>query len=107
MTELTAKKILAYKWPGNVRELRNALEHAVALTIFDRITPEDLPDRITNYHKDRFMIDSQNPAELISLEEMTSRYLVYVLEATEGNQSQAAQILKVEQENPVQETAEN
>ena len=96
LTEAAAKKILAYKWPGNVRELRNALEHAVALTNFDRITPEDLPDRVSSYRKDLFMLDTHTPAEMISLEEMVNRYIEYVLKATEGNQSLAAQILKVD-----------
>ena len=41
-----AEKILAYNWPGNVRELRNAIERAVALTNYEKIAVEDLPEKI-------------------------------------------------------------
>lgn len=35
-----------YAWPGNVAELRNAIEHAVILSVEGRIRPRDLPERI-------------------------------------------------------------
>jgi DNA-binding NtrC family response regulator len=39
----------AYPWPGNIRELRNAIERAVVLAQNDRITVEDLPERVRNH----------------------------------------------------------
>ncbi|UQA60261.1 sigma 54-interacting transcriptional regulator [Polyangium aurulentum] len=39
----------AYPWPGNIRELRNAIERAVVLAQSDRITVEDLPERVRHY----------------------------------------------------------
>src|SRR5262249_58058061 len=44
-----ASLLQAYPWPGNVRELQNCMERAVALTVFDHIGPDDLPDRIRAY----------------------------------------------------------
>src|SRR5262249_55632737 len=44
-----AERLLAYSWPGNVRELENAIERAVAVTRFEDIVVEDLPERIRNY----------------------------------------------------------
>ena len=45
--EPRAAKILeAYRWPGNVRELRNVIDRAVVITRGDRITLEDLPERV-------------------------------------------------------------
>jgi two-component system response regulator HydG len=37
-----------YTWPGNIRELENAMERAVILCLGHQITPEDLPDELTN-----------------------------------------------------------
>jgi DNA-binding NtrC family response regulator len=37
-----------YSWPGNVRELENAIERAVILCLGHQITPEDLPDELSN-----------------------------------------------------------
>ncbi|MCB2216447.1 sigma-54-dependent transcriptional regulator [Desulfofustis glycolicus] len=89
-----AKKILNYSWPGNVRELRNAMEHAVALADHQLITPEDLPEKITSQH--HLLESVYHPADLVSLEEMTNRYINYILGVTEGNQSLAAQILEID-----------
>ncbi len=89
-----AKKILTYPWPGNVRELRNAMEHAVALADHQLITPEDLPEKITAQH--HLLESVYHPADLVSLEEMTTRYIHYVLGVTENNQSLAAQILNID-----------
>jgi len=96
LTETAAKRLLQYPWPGNVRELRNAMEHGVALTHFDKIVPEDLPTTIRESVDNNLLFDIQNPAELISLDEMGLRYISHVLDITDGNQSLAAQILKVD-----------
>jgi len=96
LTETTAKRLLQYGWPGNVRELRNAMEHGVALTFFDKIMPEDLPKPILESKANNLLFDIENPAELISLDEMELRYITHVLDITDGNQSVAAQILKVD-----------
>ena len=38
--------LVGYSWPGNVRELRNAIERAVVIAQGDRISVEDLPERV-------------------------------------------------------------
>jgi DNA-binding NtrC family response regulator len=38
--------LVSYPWPGNVRELRNAIERAVVIAQGDRISIEDLPERV-------------------------------------------------------------
>ncbi len=81
MTEAAVQKLLDYSWPGNVRELRNAVEHAVALTRFEKIVPEDLPAKIANYTTDQLLLPSEDPMELISLEEMEKRYIQHVLKS--------------------------
>lgn len=89
----TAQKLLDYAWPGNVRELRNAIERAVALTRFDRIAVDDLPDRIRNYRHTHLELAGDNPTELMPMEEVEHRYIRHVMKVTHGNRSQTAQIL--------------
>jgi DNA-binding NtrC family response regulator len=93
VTEEAAKKLLDYAWPGNVRELRNAIERAVALTRYERIVVEDLPEKIRAYRKSHLRFDSENPTELISMEEVERRYIRHVLEAVGSNKTLAARIL--------------
>jgi len=88
-----AEKLLAYAWPGNVRELQNCMERAVALTSFEQITVEDLPEKIRNYARSHILVVSDDPTELATLDEVEQRYIVRVLEAVRGNKSQAATIL--------------
>jgi DNA-binding NtrC family response regulator len=96
LTEATAKIILTYDWPGNVRELRNAMEHAVAMTLFDKIVPEDLPDKIKHHSNNTILFEAHDPNDLISMEEMSQRYISYVLDITKGNQTLAAQVLQID-----------
>jgi two-component system response regulator HydG len=91
-----AQKLMAYNWPGNVRELRNVIERAVALTQFSRLEVEDLPEKIRDFDRGRVLFGGDDPKELVSLEEVQRRYIAHVLEATGGNQSQAARILGVD-----------
>ncbi len=93
LSDATAQKLLDYEWPGNVRELRNAIERAVALTRFDRIAVDDLPDKIRNYRGTHLELGGDNPSDLLSMEEVERRYIQHVLKVTRGNRTQTAQIL--------------
>jgi DNA-binding NtrC family response regulator len=93
ITEEAAGKLLDYAWPGNVRELRNAIERAVALTRYERLVVEDLPAKIRAYRTSQIRFDSDNPTELVSMEEVERRYIRHVLEAAGGNKTLAARIL--------------
>ncbi len=88
-----AEKLLSYVWPGNVRELRNVMERAVALTAYDTIAVEDLPDKIRNYKDSHVIVAGQDPSELVTLDEVEHRYIQRVMQAAGGNKSLAAQIL--------------
>ena len=79
-----------------MRELRNAMEHAVALTLYDTIVLDDLPEKIRLSDQEHFLLSSQDPMELITLEEMERRYIMYVLENTKGNRTLAARIMGVD-----------
>ena len=88
-----AEKLLAYEWPGNVRELQNCVERAVALTRFDQLMVDDLPEKIREYRGTQLVLPTENPAELISLDELERRYMLRVLRTVNGNKTLAAQVL--------------
>lgn len=91
-TPAAAEKLLAYPWPGNVRELYNAVERAAALTSFDHISPEDLPEHVRN-HQPSEVVLAGDPASLLPMDEVERRYVLHVLAATGGNKTLAARIL--------------
>jgi two-component system response regulator HydG len=93
MTSATADKLLSYPWPGNVRELQNCIERAVALAQFEQIGVDDLPEKIRDYKTAAIAIESNDPAELLTMDEVERRYIVKVLEAVGGNKTLAAQVL--------------
>lgn len=91
-----AERFLNYDWPGNVRELKNVIERAVALTEFEKLIVDDLPERIRDYRQSTFRIDTTNPAELQTLEAVERHYIHSVLESVKGNRTEAARILGVD-----------
>ncbi|HEY3236298.1 MAG TPA: sigma-54 dependent transcriptional regulator [Polyangiaceae bacterium] len=93
MVSAAAEKLLNYDWPGNVRELENHMERAVALTRYDQITVEDLPDKVRNYHSTRLVIGGDDPGELLPMHEVERRYIQQVLKSVGNNKTQAAKRL--------------
>jgi two-component system response regulator HydG len=93
LSDAVAEKLLAYAWPGNVRELRNVIERAVALTRYQQLAVDDLPEKIRTYRQSRMVIDSGDPTELVPLEDVERRYILQVLEAVGDNKANAARIL--------------
>jgi two-component system response regulator HydG len=93
ISSAAAEKLLGYHWPGNVRELRNCMERAVALTRLDTIAVEDLPEKVREYKPSHVLVASDDPSELVPLDEVEKRYILRVLEAVGGNKTMAAQVL--------------
>jgi DNA-binding NtrC family response regulator len=92
----TLKRLLAYEWPGNVRELENSMERAVALTRFDHLTPEDLPERVRAAEVSTAACLPESGEPLVSLAELERRYIQQVLDRVGGNKTHAARILGVD-----------
>jgi len=88
-----------YTWHGNVRELEHTIERAVALEREDAIQPERLPDDITNYNPIRIEAEFDLPNEGINLTShlgnLEKTYVVEALERSSGNQTKAAELLKM------------
>jgi two-component system, NtrC family, response regulator AtoC len=93
LSPAAAEKLLGYAWPGNVRELQNCIERAVALAAYDQIAVEDLPDKLRSYRPSHVVLASDDPSELVPMEEVERRYVARVLSAVGGNKSLAAKVL--------------
>ena len=90
-----AEKLLAYHWPGNVRELQNCIERAIALTRYQEIAVDDLPETIRAYQRSHVLVASDDPSDLVSLAEVERRYTLRVMEAVGGNKTLAARLLGI------------
>ncbi|WP_164008353.1 sigma-54-dependent transcriptional regulator [Pyxidicoccus trucidator] len=96
LSPAAAQRLLTYGWPGNVRELQNCLERAVALTSFEELTVDDLPERVRNYSQPKAVPENTDPSELVTLEEVERRYIHRVMEAVGGSRTLAARVLGVD-----------
>jgi two-component system response regulator HydG len=91
-----AERLLAYRWPGNVRELQNCIERGIALTRYDRLTVEDLPEKLRTYRAPTMMPFTDDPTELVPLDEIERRYVLRVMDAVGGNKTLASEVLGVD-----------
>ena len=91
-----AERLLSYSWPGNVRELSNCIDRAVALSQYDPIGLEALPEKVRSGSRQDVLAASLDPTELVSLAEIERRYVLHVLDTVKGNRSLAAQILAID-----------
>ena len=85
-----------YHWPGNVRELENIIEQTVVLSGKDVLDAADLPQIIRQgtQKQDEAPLVSQQ-MEILPLGEMEKQLIERALEQANGNQSQAARMLKI------------
>ena len=93
--------LCSYSWPGNIRELENAIEQAVALSYQPILTPDDLPRDVRDREPSGVASLTARSGQFLfldipSLEEVKKRYVLHVLERTQGNVSAAARILNVD-----------
>jgi len=93
ISSAAAEKLLAYSWPGNIRELHNCIERAVALTGYEQLTVDDLPEKVKSYRPLAATVLVGDATELVRLDEMERRYVLKVVEIAGGNKTEAARIL--------------
>lgn len=85
-SSLTA--LTAYPWPGNVRELKQAVERGVLLS---QENPLVIP--LPNGHS---LPSSQLSEDTLPLETIEARHIQRVLEACNGNRTEAARVLGID-----------
>jgi two-component system, NtrC family, response regulator AtoC len=98
VTDGAARLLLSHDWPGNVRELRNAIERAMILEDSALITPPSLPITISHPDTNGSVPSSAAmpaPVDGLSLEDNERSLLARALEKTNGNQTQAARLLRI------------
>ena len=97
-TDAAAKLLAMHDWPGNVRELRNAIERAMILEESALITPLSLPIAIVRPDASGAALAPaaiEIPSDGLSLEDNERSLLTRALEKTNGNQTQAARLLRI------------
>jgi two-component system, NtrC family, response regulator AtoC len=98
VSEASARLLTLHDWPGNVRELRNAIERAMILEESAFITPPSLPISISRPDPASALsvpASMEIPTEGLSLEDNERSLLARALEKTNGNQTQAARLLRI------------
>ncbi len=98
VSEAAASLLRDHDWPGNVRELRNAIERAMILEESALIMPSSLPIAISKPESTAAAAVPGAvaiPADGLSLEENERSLLARALEKTNGNQTQAARLLRI------------
>ena len=78
-----------YSWPGNIRELESAIGHGCMMTDTDVIDIGDLPEYIVARN------GSRERQDRLTLEEVESRHVRYILDEAGGNKQLAADILGI------------
>jgi two-component system response regulator HydG len=96
LSQPAAQRLLAYDWPGNVRELGNCIERAVAATRFEELQVEDLSDKVRAKATRTPNLSGHDLPELLTLEEIERRHVLRVLEACNGNRTDAAKMLDLD-----------
>ncbi|HEY6037643.1 MAG TPA: sigma-54 dependent transcriptional regulator [Kofleriaceae bacterium] len=96
ISQAAGRRLLDYDWPGNVRELENCMERAVAICRLDEITIEDLPATLVDEAPETAVMSVLSPDELITIDEMTQRYVRKVLAMSNGNKTHAAKVLGID-----------
>jgi len=69
------------------------MERAAALARHDRVTVDDLPEKVRDFRPTRITLDADDPQEMPTLEEIERRYILRVLQAADGNRTLASRIL--------------
>jgi DNA-binding NtrC family response regulator len=108
----TLGMLTAYRWPGNVRELRNVIERAAVICTTAQLEPEDLPERVRSQEVSQEPLPTGRPPEerqstLRTFEDPGAvpfrdrirdyevKLITDALDAAQGNQSRAAEILRM------------
>ncbi|HEV2233531.1 MAG TPA: sigma-54 dependent transcriptional regulator [Terriglobia bacterium] len=93
------KALVDYNWPGNVRELENAVERAVVLSSGPEITPELLPEQLSqngSHDVHGFPSPDMDGRSLFEIMENCERRIILdMLGRSDWSQTEAAERFKI------------
>lgn len=92
MSPTAMRLVMRYDWPGNVRELENAVHRAIVLSRGETIFPEHLPARV---QAEGAAANGDDANAGRTMREIERDAIVKMLRETDGNRTQAAQILGI------------
>ncbi|MBE7437054.1 MAG: sigma 54-interacting transcriptional regulator [Spirochaetales bacterium] len=95
-----------YEWPGNVRDLQNCILRICTAVETDTIRLADLPHTIKDTRKEKVALNGRNKStsfrgdiEIHGLDALLNEFsrdiVTYAIKRSQGNLTQAAQILKI------------
>lgn len=92
-----ARAVLSlYAWPGNVRELENVIGHACMMTTGEMIDVADLPPHLhAHVPPESGQPVASSTSAPGALEEQERLMVIRAMESANGNQSEAARILRI------------
>jgi DNA-binding NtrC family response regulator len=96
LTHRAQMRLSMHAWPGNVRELENVLGHACMMAMGDTIDIQDLPAYLRSHGgSDEARLQPATAPEVGTLAEQERLLIIRALETANGNQSQAARVLRI------------
>ncbi|MFO0725724.1 MAG: sigma 54-interacting transcriptional regulator [Myxococcota bacterium] len=102
LSEEALAVMMAYRWPGNIRELKNVVERAVLLSGGEAISPSHLPlERMRPgpqpSPEPKANAEAEAPPGKLEqdLRAFERERILRALEATQGNQTRAAELLGI------------
>lgn len=89
-------RLLRYPWPGNARELQNAIQRGVILARNNILTIMELPPRVAGLDFSPARTLSEAVDKRMSLDQLEHNYIRAVVDAVNGNKTEAANILRID-----------
>jgi DNA-binding NtrC family response regulator len=94
--ESQMRRMIGYSWPGNIRELRNVMERASLFVQGDEVRPADLLIHGGFQTQSASVQQEGNEeGEILPLDELNRRHILWALKACGGNKSQTARRLGI------------
>jgi DNA-binding NtrC family response regulator len=90
------ERLLRYRWPGNARELQNAIQRGVILARDNILTVRELPPKVAGLDLSPARMLGEAVDKRISLDQLERDYIRAVVDAVEGNKTEAANILQID-----------
>lgn len=95
ISEEANQALQKYHWPGNIRELENTIERALVLGSGTEINIQNIAPHIRQKLEKSETKGKEELFDDLSLEKVERKVIMLALQKARGNQSQAANLLKI------------